>query len=290
MATFQDLPVELRQSVLEYLVCSFAWLDPPDVDAINPKDWYPEKPAHQIYPVVWHAHRVEPSILVQRLCSVSKAFQADTKRVWLKLVEPRLSPILNVDAVGHGTSTCRSLKGMMVKWLCLPTTFAGINTIEVRIRCFDHPTRSITKRSPRPTGFDKMVIGISMILDRLRNLMLPGLCHRRLADNFSEVKKLRLVYETTLPEGLHWTHSHTLRYKDTGLRLPIAVHPYLTAMEYFTPAKQATMLHEQTKMPLQECEVYMDENIVLSFCRVDKNSAMEKNFAYTVPVDPLWVP
>jgi hypothetical protein len=135
-----------------------------------------------------------------------------------------------------------------------------------------------------------MIIGISSILNRLCSFKLPDLCHRRSTDDFSDLKKLRLVYETTLPDGLHWTHSDRIQFKDTGICLPIAMHPYLTAMAYFIPRNQANMFHEENRMPLQECEVYMDENIVLRFRQTDNNSVVEQRYPYTVPVDPLCVP
>jgi hypothetical protein len=68
------------------------------------------------------------------------------------------------------------------------------------------------------------------------------------------------------------------------------MHPYLTAMAYFIPRNQANMFHEENRMPLQECEVYMDENIVLRFRQTDNNSVVEQRYPYTVPVDPLCVP
>jgi hypothetical protein len=142
MARYQDLPAELWQSIFKHVVCSFVWLEPPDVDAINPDDWLypPQPPAKHIHPVTWHAHRVESVNLLEQLYLVNKLFQADAKYVWTHLVEPKLFPILNIDLVGYGTSTHRPLTGTMVKWLCLPTTFANIDTIEVHVRFLTHHT------------------------------------------------------------------------------------------------------------------------------------------------------
>ncbi|KAF2025098.1 hypothetical protein EK21DRAFT_117102 [Setomelanomma holmii] len=103
MANFQILPTELRLDILEYVVCSLAWLEPPDVEALDLDEWYyPSRvPARQVHPVLWFARRKSPKHLLRSLLCVSKDFKADTDYVWEVLIEPELKPLTSITGVGH---------------------------------------------------------------------------------------------------------------------------------------------------------------------------------------------
>lgn len=152
--------------------------------------------------------------MLKKLYFVNKMFRSDAQYIWTHRVEPQLSPILNVDSVAHDTSAYRPLTGVMEKWLCLPTSFKSIESIEVRVRLFDHvmtvdgdgvsTNRIVEKRIPSPKGWDWMEAGISSSIYSLVNLFTPGF-HGRLAD-FAQIKTLKIIYETRLPDGLHFAH------------------------------------------------------------------------------------
>jgi len=302
MAKYKDLPTELRLSILEYVVCSFAWLDPPDVDDIRRDDWFypPQPPARQIHPITWHAHRSEPHELLKSLRLVSKTFDANVKYVWKQLVEPKLSPILNVDCVSHGIHTYRPLTGILVKWLCLPTSFVNIGSIEVRIRYLDQelksdgdgvsPNRTMPKRIPSPLGADWLHLGLQIIIDRLRRLVLPGLANQHPFDAFAGVKTLRLVFQEALPDGLHWMHSDVVKFKHPSTRVPISAHPYLSIAEMMRNENQPTRFDKDCLLPLDKIEFYVDDSLVFSCHRGDGNSVVHERHPYTMPVDPLCVP
>jgi hypothetical protein len=107
------------------------------------------------------------------------------------------------------------------------------------------------------------------------------------------MKTLRLVYKTRLPDGLHWAHLDPVQYKEANTSVPIAMHPYITAMEHFWSEVQLATLATDYAMPLFECQIFMDKELVLRFYRVDNEripNVVEETFPYSLPVDPLCIP
>jgi hypothetical protein len=153
MASFSNLPTELRHEILDYVVTASAYLYPPDVEALQPEEWICQKPTHPpaCRPgIIRHFRRVRNAGRLVPLMLVSKAFAKDTSYVWSLMAEPKLVPTLNIDCVGHGISSYRPLVGTFLKWLYLPTTFKTAKQIEIRIRHFDHhvwPEGSFLRRA-----------------------------------------------------------------------------------------------------------------------------------------------
>ncbi|KAH7084667.1 hypothetical protein BKA63DRAFT_745 [Paraphoma chrysanthemicola] len=291
MATFQHLPAELRLVILEYLLWSFAWTDPPDPDALNPDEWfYPEQPSScGVRPVVSFAHRTPLETLVRPLLCVSKQLQSETKYVWKHLVQPNLRHVISFTGVGNGTQTQRPLVCLLVKWLCKPSVAAENGVIEARVRFFDQELGAEGEnRTPGPQDWPSLNEGLTQAYWRVRFGKLPH------DDALSQtvinaMTTFKIVFESTLPAGLHWTHSETIHYKDSNTKVPISLHPYHNAMAEVLSLPWESLLNEVNRLPLTRCDMFIDGTLVRRFQRAG-TVVTEETYPYELPVDPLCVP
>jgi hypothetical protein len=73
MTQFPDLPTELRHNILEHVITAYTYLDPPDVDAQRPEEWFCPKPTYPpgrnggyppVAPIIRHFRRVPASTVL----------------------------------------------------------------------------------------------------------------------------------------------------------------------------------------------------------------------------------
>jgi hypothetical protein len=305
MTRLMNLPTELRQEILEYVISALAWLDSPDIEALQPKDWICHGSAFRVF----RANLKSP--LLTSLLLVNRAFFTDTIYIWKHFVGPNLRvPVLNIDCVGPGVERHRPVQGVIVKWLSLPISFAKVDEVEIRIRyhdhqlCYDgqqlhlgrlHPLQRSTRhrREVRPS----LQEALHQVVTQFWKIKLPPL-QRYPATEFTALKILKIVFDTSQADGLHWLHvgppyrtMRQVRYVDESARLPVAIHPYVSFMwsmvriqDFFL--NTGGVLHRTT------CEVYIDHHLVVRWKALtvkDDNirGPLREQFPYTVPVDPV---
>jgi hypothetical protein len=305
MTRLMNIPTELRQEILEYVISALAWLDPPDVDALQPEDWIYHGSAFRVF----RANLKSP--LPTSLLLVNKAFFSDTIYIWRHFVGPNLRvPVLNIDCVGPGVERHRPVQGVIVKWLSLPISFAKVDKVEIRIRYHDHqlcydgqqlplgrlrPLQRIMmyQREVRPSLQQALH---QVVTQFWKTELLP--LQRYPATEFTALKILKIVFDTSQADGLHWLHAsppyRTMRevqYVDARARLPVSIHPYVSFMwsvehirDFFL--NMGGVLHRTT------CEVYIDHHLVMRWkaLAVEDDSIrgpLREEFPYTVPVDPV---
>jgi hypothetical protein len=148
------------------------------------------------------------------LLLVSKAIARDARYVWGQMVKPPLT--LNVDCVGHGITNYRPLVGILTKWLYLPTTFQAAEQIELRVRLLDHRVmpegaslghdRILEPRIPGELQPQLLGLGLSLVMYMIQMLTFPSIAEYP-TEGFAGVKTLKVVFDTALADGLHWSVS-----------------------------------------------------------------------------------
>jgi hypothetical protein len=304
MTGILDLPTELRLCILEYVILGFVWLEQPNVDALDRNDsWYhPLQPEERapVTPVLWFARRVFRGEYLNSLLLVCKSVHVDTKYVWKELVEPTLFLILNVDMVGHGTHTYRPLTGIFAKWLCFPLDLFNCSVFEVRVRHFDHLLlaegdvveleRPLPRRIPFTFGRDVFAPGLNMLLRHyIENIVLSDGMDPQCSDSVATLKTMKLVFETTIPDGAHWTQDRIVKYHDPTTVLPVSTHPYWSAFayDYYDDRRLFCGLPD---LHFIEWEFYVDDLLVRRMSRDENGGLQDKLFAFEVPVDPVFIP
>jgi hypothetical protein len=147
MAVLVDLPAELRQGILEYvLYSSVVPAERPNVDETNPLDWSIREPIYaSAAPAYLHREQHAMAQLVPYML-VSKAFYEDVQYLWTNGKLPELFPVLSISLVGNDRG--RPLKGALLKWLTSQSDITQIEKIEWRFYFHD--------QKPSEAGFSEL--------------------------------------------------------------------------------------------------------------------------------------
>lgn len=297
-----DLPTELRQKILEYVVSALAWLDPPNIEALLPEDWISHGSTFRTF----RANLNSP--LLTSLLLVNKSFFSDTVCVWKNFVSPNLRiPVLSIDCVGAGGERHRPVQGVLVKWLSLPISFAKVEEVEIRVRYHDHQLSCDGQRLPlcrlhplqRPTRHRRkfhpsLQWALDQVVTQFWKLQLPPLKKYSTAE-FAALKTLKVVFNTSQPAGSHWLHAgppyrtmHRVRFMDERAWLPVSIHPYVSLMwslEHLHDFFQYT----GGFLRGTACEVYIDHHLVVRWDAFNiGNRITREDFPYTVPMDSVF--
>jgi hypothetical protein len=306
MTQFPDLPTELRHNILEHVITVYAYLDLPNVDAQQPEEWICPKPTYPpgytggyppAVPIIRHFRRVPNAARILPLLLVSKAFARDARYVWSQMVEPTLIPTLNVDCVGHGITNYRPLVGILTKWLYLPKTFQAAEQIELRVRLLDHRVmpegaslghdRILEPRIPGELQPQLLGLGLSLVMYMIQMLTFPSIAEYPTED-FAGVKTLKVVFDTGLAVGLHWSVSGiSLQYENPEAKYAVSLHPAATAGEiaYHLTTLRAQL---QTALPLETCELYVGDALVKKVHGLRGPDSEMEWFPWDTPHDPIF--
>jgi hypothetical protein len=214
------------------------------------------------------------------------------------MVEPNLTPTLNIDCVGHGISNYRPLAGMLTKWLYLLMTFRAAEQIEIRVRHFDHRVlaegaflnreRELEPRIPGALQPQLLGFGLALVACNIQSLTFPGLAEHP-AEDFG-VRTLKIIFDIALADGLHWSVSHLalprgLRYADPKAKHVVSLHPVRTAADM---AYNLSTFRVKNGLPLQTCEVHVGDTLIRKVNGLDGPDAQMEWFPWETPHDPIF--
>jgi hypothetical protein len=136
MAKFTDLPAELRQGIIQYvLYASVVHFEHPDIDQPNPLHWCKcERVDRTTAPAYLHRKEHPMSQFIPYML-VSKAFYEDVRCTWAHSDPPRLLPVLSISLIGFDRH--RPMKGALLKWLTPRLAVSNVDKVEWRFDCHD---------------------------------------------------------------------------------------------------------------------------------------------------------
>jgi hypothetical protein len=304
MAIFTDLPTELRQGTLEYvLYSSVVPAERPNVDETNPLEWCRCEPVLQsLAPAYRHREQHAMSQLIPYML-VSKAFYEDLQYIWTNCELPELSPVLSISLVGNDCD--RPIKGALLKWLTPRSAITTVEKIEWRVNFHDQKRgaagRSELYRSYADAGGYRDFT-LTTVLEGAIASDWFGIqpCFAQNTNNWGHwIFKL----STEVDEDVHLATSEYFTTEDHHLL--IIPHPFREAQ------KLRTFMEGYVEIDLVKgCEIWVDSTLVYrltarpkddyvgpdrsgSFILVPYSGTNEvicEEFGYVMEIDPLLVP
>jgi hypothetical protein len=303
MAILTDLPAELRQGILEYvLYSSIVPAARPNVDEINPLDWCIREPIFESTASAYLHHERHAMAQLVPYMLVSKAFYEDVQYLWTNGKLPELSPVLSISLVGNDRG--RPLKGALLKWLTPRSKIAQMEKIEWRFYFHD--------QEPSEAGFSELYRSYEdagLYHDFTLTTVLEGAIgsdwfgiQSCFADDTSNWGYWIFKLSTEVDVDVHLATSEHFTVQDRSLK--IIPHPYREAQ------KLRTFMEGYVEIGfVTGCDIRVDDTLVYRLTAQPKddlagpdqsgpiilipysgtNEVVCEEFEYAMEIDPLLV-